>query len=488
MHGFTPLRISLAAVTAAAVMGTGVAFAGGSSDAALPTDAGRGAAPVAADVTGATELVQGFIVGYKSGAAEATSNDAAVKDAKAKAGKAGEPVSFERRLGTGAALVELPEADKVQDAQKVAAAFLADPDVAYVVPDRRVYATAVDPAEYGYQWDLYETTAGMNVPAAWKQATGKGVTVAVIDTGITRHTELSAKLLPGYDFISHTWTANDGGGRDNDPSDAGDWLKTGECGKDEYGNPVPSGDRNSSWHGTHVAGTIAAAANGYGTVGVAHEANILPVRVLGRCGGTTSDIVDAITWASGGTVTGVPANKNRAAVINMSLGGKFTCDQAYNAALKGARDRGTTVVVSAGNDNTDAAAYSPAGCANVITVAASDREGNRAAYSNYGQVVDVTAPGGETADSANNGIWSTLNTGTTTPGKEKYASYQGTSMAAPHIAGLAALLKQKNPSLTPAQIEQTIKNNTRALPGTCDGGCGAGLSDATKTLSAVSGG
>ncbi|MFJ3503732.1 MULTISPECIES: S8 family peptidase [unclassified Streptomyces] len=488
MHGFTPLRISLAVATAAAVMGTGVAFAGGSSDTVPPARAGEVTTPVAADVTGATELVQGFIVGYKSQAAEAKSNEAAVKDAEAKAGKTGEPVSFERRLGTGAALVELPEADEVRDAQKVAAAFLADPDVAYVVPDRRVYATAVDPAEYEAQWDLYETTAGMNVPAAWKQATGKGVTVAVIDTGITEHTELGSKLLPGYDFISDTWTANDGGGRDNDPSDAGDWLKKGECGKDKYGNPVPSGDRNSSWHGTHVAGTIAAAANGSGVVGVAHEANILPVRVLGRCGGTTSDIIDAITWASGGTVTGVPANKNPAAVVNMSLGGKFTCDQAYNAALKGARDRGTTVVVSAGNDNTDAAAYSPAGCANVITVAASDREGNRAAYSNYGKVVDVTAPGGETSVRATDGIRSTLNKGTKSPGDETYTYYQGTSMAAPHVAGLAALLKQKDSSLTPARIEQTIKSNTVALPGTCSGGCGAGLSDAGKTLSAVTGG
>ncbi|MFJ7129896.1 S8 family peptidase [Streptomyces sp. NPDC098101] len=494
MRGFTPLRISLAVATAAAVMGTGVAFAGGSSDTARPAETtrtaapGRAAAPVAADVTGATELVQGLIVGYKSRAEEAGSNTAVAKDARAKADEAGEPVSFERRLGTGAALVDLPEADEARDAQKVAAAFLADPDVAYVVPDRRVHATAVDPAEYSYQWDLYESTAGMNVPPAWKRATGKGVTVAVLDTGITRHTELNSQVLPGYDFISNTWTANDGGGRDDDPSDAGDWLKKGECGKDRYGNPVPSGDRNSSWHGTHVAGTIAAAANGSGVVGVAHEANILPVRVLGRCGGSTSDIIDAITWASGGTVSGVPANKNRAAVINMSLGGEFACDQAYNAALKGAADRGTTVVVSAGNDNADAASYSPAGCAHVVTVAASDREGNRAVYSNYGKAVDVTAPGGETGVRAADGIWSTLNKGTKSPGDASYASYQGTSMAAPHVAGLAALMKQKDPSLTPAQIEQTVKNNTRALPGTCSGGCGAGLSDADKTLAAVTGG
>ncbi|MFE7480187.1 S8 family peptidase [Streptomyces sp. NPDC057552] len=481
MHGFTPLRISVALATVVAVMGTGVAFAG-SSDTARPTGPARASAPAATD---ATEPTQRFIVGYKSHAEEATSNTALVKDAEAKAAETGEHISFERRLGTGAALVDLPGTDRPQDAREAMAAFRADPDVAYVVPDRRVYPTAVAPAEYRYQWDLYETHAGMNVPSAWKQATGKGVTVAVIDTGITQHTELDSRLVPGYDFISHSWTATDGGGRDSDPSDTGDWANRGECGRDKNGNPVPARNTNNSWHGTHVAGTIAATANGYGTVGVAHEANIQPVRVLGKCGGSTSDIIDAITWASGGTVSGVPANKYPAAVINMSLGGEFACDQAYNTAIKAAVDRGTTVVVAAGNDAADASAYSPAGCANVITVAASDREGNRAAYSNYGRAVDVTAPGGETTVRADDGIWSTVDKGTRALSGEGYASYQGTSMAAPHIAGLAALLKQKAPSLTPARIEQTVKDSTRGLPGSCTGGCGAGLADAAKALSST---
>ncbi|MFJ4969316.1 S8 family peptidase [Streptomyces sp. NPDC088755] len=484
MHGFIPLRISVALATVTAVMGTGVAFAGGTPESAHPTDSARTAAPAA---SGTAELTQRFIVGYKPHAEEAKSNTAIVKDAKAKGDEAGERLSFERRLGTGAALVDLPETDKPKDTQEAMAAFRADPDVAYVVPDRRVYPTAVDPAEYSYQWDLYESRAGMNVPSAWKQATGKGVTVAVIDTGITKHAELSSRLVPGYDFISNSWTATDGGGRDSDPSDTGDWMNRGECGKDRNGNPVPARDTNNSWHGTHVAGTIAATANGYGTVGVAHEANIQPIRALGKCGGSTSDIVDAISWASGGTVSGAPANKYPAAVINMSLGGEFACDQAYNAAIKAATGRGTSVVVAAGNDNADASAYSPAGCANVITVAASDREGNRAAYSNYGRAVDVTAPGGETAVRADDGIWSTINKGTRALGGEGYASYQGTSMATPHIAGLAALVKQKNPSLTPAQIEQAIRNNTRSLPGSCSGGCGTGLADASKTLTAVTG-
>lgn len=481
MHGFTPLRISVALATVAAVMGTGVAFAGSSPDTARPAQA---SAPAASDPT---EPTQGFIVGYKSHAEEARSNAAIVKDAKAKSDRAGEHLSFERRLGTGAALVELPDTAKPEDTQEAMAAFRSDPDVAYVVPDRRVFPTAVDPAEYRYQWDLYESRAGMNVPSAWKQATGKGVTVAVIDTGITQHTELGSRLVPGYDFISNSWTATDGGGRDSDPSDTGDWANRGECGRDRNGNPVPARDTNNSWHGTHVAGTIAATANGYGTVGVAYEANIQPIRVLGKCGGSTSDIIDAITWASGGTVSGAPANKTPAAVINMSLGGGFTCDQAYNTAIKAAVDRGTSVVVAAGNDNADASAYSPAGCGHVIAVAASDREGNRAAYSNYGRSVDVTAPGGETTVRADDGIWSTINKGTRSLGSEGYASYQGTSMAAPHIAGLAALLKQTSPSLTPAQIETAIKNNTRSLPGSCSGGCGAGLADAARTLTAVTG-
>ncbi|MGD9486357.1 S8 family serine peptidase, partial [Streptomyces sp. TRM70308] len=142
---------------------------------------------------------------------------------------------------------------------------------------------------------------------------------------------------------------------------------------------------------------------------------------------------DAIIWSSGGSVRGVPANPHPADVINMSLGGGGSCDAGTQSAINGAVSRGTTVVVAAGNSNANAANFNPASCDNVITVAAGDREGNRASYSNYGSVVDVTAPGGETAVSAANGIWSTLNTGTRSVGSETYASYQGTSMAAPHI-------------------------------------------------------
>ncbi|MDK1344307.1 S8 family serine peptidase [Streptomyces sp. 378] len=425
-----------------------------------------------------------LIVGYKSGAGEATSNKAAAADAAAKAEKTGEDVDFQRRLGTGAALVDLGADTTRASVADVVAAYQADPQVAYVVPDRLNKPTAVTPndAEYSKQWDLFESTAGMNVPGAWDTTTGSGVTVAVIDTGYVAHSDLAANIVGGYDFISDPAVGVDGNGRDSNPADPGDWYNANECGA---GIPAST----SSWHGTHVAGTIAAATNnGKGVAGIAYGAKISPVRVLGKCGGYDSDIIDAITWASGGSVSGVPANTNVAKVINMSLGGGGACSTATQSAINGAVNRGTSVVVAAGNENQNAANSSPANCNNVITVAATNRAGGRASYSNYGSAVDIAAPGGETRTSTANGILSTLNSGTKTPSSESYKHYQGTSMAAPHIAGLAALMKSANSALTPAQIESAVKANARPLPGTCSGGCGAGLADAAKTVQAVKGG
>jgi serine protease len=425
-----------------------------------------------------------LIVGYKSGAAEAKSNKAAEADAAAKGKEAGEDVDFQRRLGTGAALVDLGEKLTKADVADVVAEYKADPQVAYVVPDRlnKPMATTPNDTNYGKQWDLFESTAGMRVPGAWDVSTGSGVTVAVIDTGYVTHSDLAANIVAGYDFISDTSVSNDGNGRDSNPADTGDWTTDGQCSSDWTA-------QSSSWHGTHVAGTIAAVTNNSkGVAGIAYGAKVSPVRALGKCGGYDSDIIDAITWASGGTVSGVPANTNVAKVINMSLGGGGACSSATQSAINGAVSRGTTVVVAAGNENQNAANSNPANCNNVITVAATDRAGNRANYSNYGSVVDIAAPGGEmTATSSTDGILSTLNSGTQGPSTENYDYYQGTSMATPHIAGLVALMKSANPSLTPAQIESAIKTNSRALPGTCSGGCGAGLADAAKTVQAVSG-
>ncbi|MET8762797.1 S8 family serine peptidase [Lentzea sp. NPDC004782] len=429
-----------------------------------------------------------LIVGYKPGTAEASSDSAASDDVKSK-GK-----SLHRRMASGAVVVDL--GSKTSNADQAIKDFKADPDVAYVEPDLLMQPFA-DPndTEYSRQWDLYEATAGMNVPGAWTSSTGAGVTVAVIDTGYVAHSDLAGKIVPGYDFVSDASRARDGNGRDSDPSDNGDWMKAGDCGTDASGNPSPPSDQNSSWHGTHVAGTIAAATNnGKGIAGIAYDAKIQPVRVLAQCGGSTSDIADAITWASGGTVAGVPANPTPAKVINMSLGGQSSCSTTYQNAINGAINRGTTVVVAAGNSNANVANFTPANCSGVIAVAALGREGNKAFYSNYGSRIDIAAPGGETRRGTDtpgtittpqNGIWSTLNDGATTPGAETYKPYQGTSMAAPHIAGLAALLVAKKPSLTPAQVKDLIKTNSRPIPGTCSGGCGAGLADAAKAVNAI---
>jgi len=466
--------MSVAAISAALLAGSTTTVAAQTS---TPSTGKAEVTPAAQAAAAPTERL---IVGYKSGAAEATSNKAADADARAKGEQAGEDLDFRRRLGTGAALVDLGAELKKADVADVIAQYQADPQVAYVAPDR-LNKPQADPndTEYSKQWDLFEATAGMRVPGAWTTSTGSGVTVAVIDTGYVAHSDVAANIVGGYDFISDTAVSVDGDGRDSNPADPGDWYATDECG-------AGTGSSNSSWHGTHVAGTIAAVTNNNkGVAGIAYNAKISPLRVLGKCGGYDSDIIDAITWASGGSVSGVPANTNVAKVINMSLGGSGACTSATQSAINAAVNRGTTVVVAAGNDNDNAANYSPASCSNVITVAATGRTGSRASYSNYGSIVDIAAPGGEMSTGTANGILSTLNSGTKTPSTESYAYYQGTSMATPHIVGLVALMKAANPSLTPAQIESAIKTNARALPGTCSGGCGAGLADATKTVQAV---
>ena len=350
-----------------------------------------------------------------------------------------------------------------------------DANVEYAEPDRMMKKLFVpnDP-RYTEQWQYYETTGGLRLPQAWDISTGSGVNVAVIDTGYRPHADLSGQFIGGYDFITDPAIAGDGNGRDADASDVGDSVTAGQCGT---GEPA----ENSSWHGTHVSGTIAAKTNnGVGVSGVAYNAKVVPVRVLGKCGGYTSDIADAIIWASGGSVAGVPANPNPARVINMSLGGGGACDTTTQNAINSARSRGTVVVVAAGNEGVDASSSNPANCAGVITVAATNRSGGRAYYSNFGAVVDVAAPGGD-ARTSGGGILSTLNAGTTSPGADSYAWYQGTSMATPHVAGVVALMLSKNPSMTPDQVESTLKSTARAFPASCSG-CGAGLVDANAAL------
>jgi serine protease len=214
---------------------------------------------------------------------------------------------------------------------------------------------------------------------------------------------------------------------------------------------------------------------------------VQPVRVLGKCGGYTSDIADGIIWASGGTVSGLPANATPAKVINMSLGGGGACDTTSQNAINSARSRGTVVVVAAGNENQNASNSNPANCSGVIAVAATDRNGARAYYSNFGSIVTLAAPGGDVRASSSNGILSTLNAGTKAPGADSYAYYQGTSMATPHVAGVVALMLSAKPTATPDQIKAALQSSARAFPGTCSG-CGSGILDAAAAVAAITGG
>src|SRR6185503_12447691 len=306
--------------------------------------------------------------------------------------------------------LSLAEADAL--ARDIAAS---DPNVEYAEPDRILRHTFTpNDTRYNEQWHYFEATAGINAPAAWDKSTGTGVVVAVIDTGYRPHADLAGQFLQGYDFIGDTFVANDGNGRDTDASDPGDWINAGECGPGD-----PAAFEASSWHGTHVSGTIAAVTNNSnGVAGIAFNAKIVPARVLGKCGGYTSDIADAIVWTSGGTVSGVPANANPAKVLSISLGGGGACDSTTQNAINSARSRGANVIVAAGNENHNASQDTPANCSGVVTVASVNRSGGRSYFSNFGTSVEVAAPGGDMRSSASNGILSTLNTGTTTPGSD----------------------------------------------------------------------
>jgi serine protease len=178
----------------------------------------------------------------------------------------------------------------------------------------------------------------------------------------------------------------------------------------------------------------------------------------------------------------VPNIAARAQVINMSLGGGGACDATSQSAINSARSRGTVVVVAAGNENQNASNSNPANCSGVIAVAATGKTGGRASYSNYGTVVDVAAPGGDSGAA----ILSTLNAGTKAPGADSYAGYMGTSMATPHVAGVVALMLSKNPALTPDEVEAKLKSSARAFPAACSG-CGAGIVDASAAVDAATG-
>ncbi len=416
----------------------------------------------------------------------------------ARAGTLGARVG--RTLEAGAAVG--PDTQVVRaagvDAATLARQLAADADVLYAVPNgrKRRLAAPNDPfyttgptlnlsAQTGGpvsgQWYLRapDTTirSAIDIEAAWTRTTGSSsVVVAVLDTGVRfEHPDLGrvatgGQLLPGYDMVSDTTVANDASGRDADPSDPGDWVTSTEAATGTFRNCEVTG---SSWHGTSTASLVAAATNnGTGMAGAAPGVRILPVRVLGKCFGSDSDIIAGMRWAAGLAVAGVPTNPNPAKVINMSLGGSGSCSAAYQAAINEITAAGVTIVAAAGN-SAGHPVNEPANCSGVIGVLALRHAGTKVGFSDLGPEISIAAPGGNCVNvSAGSAclypILAATNTGTQGPVSsgwtDSFNATVGTSFSAPLAAGVAALMVSQRPSITPAQLRNAMRASARPFP------------------------
>jgi serine protease len=345
-------------------------------------------------------------------------------------------------------------------------------------------AVAVSDLYFPLQWYLNGRN-GISMPAAWKYSQGDGSkVVAVIDTGIKSHQQIDKSLtrnadgsIYGYDFVSDLASAADGDAEDPNPNDEG--------GDDSGG---------SSYHGTHVAGIIAAEHDFIGTAGVAPKVRVLPIRALGKDGGTIADLVKAVNWAAGVKIDGVPQNRFPVSVINLSLGAKepVSCSGAYSSVFNNAISRGITVVAAAGNESRASLSF-PGNCSGVITVVATQALGDRATYSNYGTGVLISAPGGEfnvgstESPDSRGGIISSWIDSSNLPA---YRLSEGTSMAAPVVSGIVALMYSMQPGITPARVSSILQDSVKPFaPGSnCAifGGCGAGIINAQLALARTS--
>lgn len=352
----------------------------------------------------------------------------------------------------------------------------ADVELASIEYRRKLHALPNDPL-LPQQWHLLSgQPAATRSDAAWDITQGNAsIVIAVLDSGVRpEHPDLQGKLLPGHDFIGNPLVSNDGDGRDSDASDPGDWVTRQEVEQ----NPNDFLDEDclndgqdvrSSWHGTRVAGLIGARTNNAdGIAGNAWQSRILPVRVMGKCGGSDLDIVDGMRWAAGIPVDGM-TNPNPAHVINLSLGGDGPCTRLYQSAVNDVTALGVLVVVSAGNEGHDVSA--PANCDGVLSVAGLRHAGTKVGFSNLGPHVGISAPGGNCVNTLGPCLFSIVvatNSGSTTPLASVYTDQLnfnvGTSFSAPMVASAAALLLAVNGSLTPAQTILLLKASASAFP------------------------
>ena len=404
---------------------------------------------------------------------------------------AGESIVPHRTMGDGAAVVKLSRRFPLSEVKRIATKLAEHPDVLDAVPDR-LFFPQLTPTDtlYPLQWNLTQAS-GINMPSAWDISTGFASTIiAVLDTGYLNHTDLNGRWIGGYDFVSTTQRGNDGNVRDADAIDPGDWVTVAESttvGGPLFGCP----DTISRWHGTVMAGIIAANANNNGIAGINWNAKLLPVRVVGKCGGYESDIIDGMRWAVGIPVAGVPNNPNPAKILNVSLAAVGACSAAYQSAVDDVVNKGVVIIAAAGNnDNAPASNYSPGNCSGVINVGAVDKNGGLPSYANTGSIISVAAPGG--IDTALNKITTTLDGGTTTALNDSiYAGLIGTSISAAHASGVASLMLGVNANLRPIQVQNILKYSARAFPDAIPLGsvancntslCGGGILEATKAL------
>jgi serine protease len=414
-----------------------------------------------------------------------------------------------------------------------------DPDVEVAEVDVRVKRAAApnDPL-YGPQsgnvtpaagqWYLRDPAvdgqvSSINAEQAWDLTLGSpAIVVAVLDTGVRGdHPDLVGKLLRGYDFVSEDFannfaTANDGDGRDADPSDPGDWVTQAEVDGVFAGQGCV--EELSSWHGTQTASLVAAATNdGAGMAGTGRNVRVMPVRVLGKCGGFTSDVIAAMYWAaglaipSGSDLGTAPTNTTPAKVLNLSLGSAQSCSMLYQAAVTAVTGAGASVVVSAGN-GVGTAVGQPANCNGAIGVGGLRHVGTKVGFSDVGPQVAISAPGGNCVNLTGACLFPILgatNSGTTVPGTNTYSDGLdnpsfGTSFSAPMVSAVAALMLSRNPELTPAQVRTTMRSAARPFPvvpgvATCQppsstqqnecnctsSTCGAGMLDAAAAVTAA---
>jgi serine protease len=433
-------------------------------------------------------------------AAGGESAAAATDRVAALGGRAGVAVANARNLWGDTYVARVDGVISVGGLQAAIEKLRADPEVEYAEPDARMHAhfNPSDPRA-STQWYVQpvsastsgQTVSATNAVAAWDVTQGSaGIVVAVIDTGVRLdHEDLTAKFLPGRDFVSGDSTggtfknANDGDGWDTDPSDPGDWVSAtdlqdpvfSKCG----GGPNEDLPTDSSWHGTRVSGIIGASTNnGLGIAGMGFNTKLLPLRVLGKCGGFSSDIIAAMRWAVGLQVSApgggvLPVNPNPAKILNLSLGGNGACPASYQNAVNEilALASRPLIIVSAGNDGSTV--DEPANCIGVVSVGAVRHAGTKVGFSNLGSNLTLTAPGGNCVNTGAGqpclfSIDTTTNDGKTTPGANGYTDQTnanvGTSFSAPIVSGAAALMYAVNGSLTAPQAIARLKSTARVYP------------------------